>query len=248
MKFKRGTEAIIKSLKMHLEIFPSKEEDDKSLVMNELRPDVIKTTRIIDLRYFKLLNFIELRIKKFFIKSGKKTFELPENFVSFCQKCTVCVINISKNSIKNLPKEIEALGEQITEFIYSLNQLEFIPLNLFKLTNIIRLDLRGNFLTDIQRDISKLDQLRELVIADNRFEANFTILKKLFKFFSHRFVEIPDSVFDIKNLETLFVDGNKIQSINVTRLMNLKHLTTLNMQNNEIMQLPPELGLCKNIR
>jgi Leucine-rich repeat (LRR) protein len=105
---------------------------------------------------------------RFVCLSGKKSSQLPENFVSFCKKCTVCVINISKNLITNLPKEIETLDDQITEFIYSLNQLEIIPINLYKLTNLIRLDLRGNFLTEIQRDISKLEQLRELVIADNR--------------------------------------------------------------------------------
>jgi Leucine-rich repeat (LRR) protein len=63
-----------------------------------------------------------------------------------------------------------------------------------------------------------------------------------------RFTEIPDSIFDLKNLENLFANDNKIESINVARLMNLKHLSTLNLQNNEISKLPPELGKCTYLR
>ena len=114
--------------------------------------------------------------------------------------------------------------ESLSMLNYSFNQLDSIPTLVFKLKSLVQLDLRGNNLNTIDDTIQNLASLRELIIADNKF------------------TEIPNGVYYIKNLENLFANSNKIQVINVKGLANLKHLSTLNLQNNDISTVPPELG------
>ena len=49
-------------------------------------------------------------------------------------------------------------------------------------------------------------------------------------------------------LETIIMCGNQINSIDVEGLASLKNLAVLDLQNNSISQVPPELGNLKHIR
>ena len=52
----------------------------------------------------------------------------------------------------------------------------------------------------------------------------------------------------LKNLENLFANNNKICSIQANEIVQMKHLSTLNLQNNDISQVPPELGRATQLK
>lgn len=52
----------------------------------------------------------------------------------------------------------------------------------------------------------------------------------------------------MQSLEILLAKGNKITKINVCGLAELKRLATLDLSNNNIDHVPPELGNMKQLR
>ena len=65
---------------------------------------------------------------------------------------------------------------------------------------------------------------------------------------SFRFEELPKVVYNLSSLEILLANDNRIQHIDPDGVRGLSRLSSLNLQNNEIMQVPPELGLCTQLR
>ena len=60
--------------------------------------------------------------------------------------------------------------------------------------------------------------------------------------------QIPDVVFELSSLENLLISDNQVNVVNVSGLLRLTKLATLDLQNNNIMQVPPELGNCTSLR
>jgi Leucine-rich repeat (LRR) protein len=105
-----------------------------------------------------------------------------------------------------------------------------IPKPVMKLTNLVSLDLRGNHFKEITIEINKLKSLRELIIADNQL------------------TEIPSGVYDLPILENLFLNNNHIKSIDPFKINAMKFLTTLNLQNNDLLTIPIELGKAEHLK
>lgn len=55
-------------------------------------------------------------------------------------------------------------------------------------------------------------------------------------------------MFEMQGLEILLASDNQIQEINVENLKNLTRLAVLDLSNNNISQVPPELGNVKQLR
>ena len=66
--------------------------------------------------------------------------------------------------------------------------------------------------------------------------------------FSFRFSQIPDVVYELKGLEVLMLNDNKVGHIDASKIQKLDRLRSLDLQNNDIMQVPPELGNCESIK
>ena len=64
----------------------------------------------------------------------------------------------------------------------------------------------------------------------------------------NRFREIPAVVFTWSKLENILACDNQIGAIDVAGLKRLPMIATLDLQNNDIMQVPPELGLIESLR
>lgn len=64
----------------------------------------------------------------------------------------------------------------------------------------------------------------------------------------YRFTDIPEAIYDIISLESLIANNNVIAMIDVSSLEKLKKLAVLNLSNNNIAHVPPELGNLKNLR
>lgn len=64
----------------------------------------------------------------------------------------------------------------------------------------------------------------------------------------YRYKEIPESIYDVNSLEILIANDNLITNIDILSLQKLQKLTILNLANNNIGYIPPELGNLKNLR
>jgi len=49
-------------------------------------------------------------------------------------------------------------------------------------------------------------------------------------------------------LETILLSNNQVGSIDPLQLKKMEQLGTLDLQNNDLLQVPPELGNCETLR
>jgi len=63
-----------------------------------------------------------------------------------------------------------------------------------------------------------------------------------------RFTKLPSVLYTFPKLEIIFANDNKIETIEADGLKSLPCLATLDLQNNNVAQVPPELGLCTQIK
>lgn len=50
------------------------------------------------------------------------------------------------------------------------------------------------------------------------------------------------------SLETVLLSNNQLNEVDPCRLIKLVHLSTLDLSNNDLLKIPPELGLCTSLR
>lgn len=63
-----------------------------------------------------------------------------------------------------------------------------------------------------------------------------------------RLTVIPPVVFELSNIEILICHDNRIGSLDGAKLQRLSMLTTLDVSNNSIPTVPPELGLITSLK
>lgn len=63
-----------------------------------------------------------------------------------------------------------------------------------------------------------------------------------------RFKSFPEVLYHIVSLETILLGNNKVDGLDPSHLMKLSHLSTLDLSNNDLLKIPPELGLCTSLR
>lgn len=59
---------------------------------------------------------------------------------------------------------------------------------------------------------------------------------------------MPDCIFGMLGLEILFLNDNSLDAINIEGLKKLNRLATLNLSNNNIGFVPPEIGNMTHLR
>lgn len=62
------------------------------------------------------------------------------------------------------------------------------------------------------------------------------------------FTEMPPVLFELVSLTSLLVTGNKLTKIDHEGLANLNSLETLDLSMNDIIAVPPELGLMVHLK
>ena len=134
-------------------------------------------------------------------------------------------LDISNNDItaEGIPECIANL-ELLIEFAAHYNNFHHIPAAIAKLKNLSRLKLSYNKL-DSLLGVEKLKRLKTLVVDCNQIS---TIHKELYQ--------------SLRKLEVLHCAGNHIQLI-LSDIRHMKHLTDIDLANNQLQTLPPEIFL-----
>ena len=154
---------------------------------------------------------------------------------------TVTTFNVSFNKLKGIPDTIGLLQKLVTldlrlgycttlflsffSHLISLSLSILLPLYLHDLLLSFLFFNSNNILEDLPSSLSSCSQLRSLIISFNCF----TVL--------------PPVLYDCSSLETLLASDNQIMVIDVEGFLKLKSLMTLDLSNNDIVQVPPQLGL-----
>ena len=163
--------------------------------------------------------------------AGKELTFLPKEAVENALEADVTSVDLSKNLLKELPSSLEPLMTKLYELNISSNKLEKLPSSLISIgVNLQFLSLANNKLSTLPTEMSLLTNLREICLNCNKFDA------------------IPTCLYVYEKLETLLISDNQIKEIDVDGLRQLSKLTILDLGNNNIATVPPELGNLRNIR
>uniref|UniRef100_A0AAY4EXG4 Leucine-rich repeat-containing protein 40 n=1 Tax=Denticeps clupeoides TaxID=299321 RepID=A0AAY4EXG4_9TELE len=127
--------------------------------------------------------------------------------------------------IKDQPQTAMTLPSQAKINIHSIRTLKTLDYR-----REIFFFFRNNLLTTLPSEMKSLTKLRTVVLSFNRFKC------------------FPDVLYKIAALETILISNNQVGSIDPIQLKELSNLSTLDLQNNDIMQVPPELGNCTSLR
>ncbi|XP_078264110.1 leucine-rich repeat-containing protein 40 [Rhinoraja longicauda] len=162
--------------------------------------------------------------------SDKKAVVVPDEVFNASNGVPIVSVNLSKNLLTAVPSRITELKATVTDVNLGFNKLGSISLELCTLEHLIHLDLRNNLLTSLPMEMKRLQRLQTVILSFNRFK------------------EFPDVLYHIPALETILLSNNQVGAIDSVQLMQLTRLSTLDMQNNDLMHVPPELGNCINLR
>ncbi|XP_043667723.1 leucine-rich repeat-containing protein 40-like [Vespula pensylvanica] len=142
----------------------------------------------------------------------------------------VTLIDLSRNHMRELP-EMLSIITTVTDLKLTSNLLTHLPEWIGeKYEHLQALDLSKNHLLSLPSTIGLFKYLRSIDISFNRF------------------TELPEDIYEISTLETLEANDNLIANIDVSLLKKLKRLAILNLANNNIDNVPAELGNLTNIR
>lgn len=151
-------------------------------------------------------------------------------------------LNISRNSIKSISKELAKLVN-IRYLDISFNQLSFLSSSmssssekedssdssrLFSLCNLTYLNISNNPLSVLPSSIGKLDLLKYLNASNCELS------------------DLPDEILSLSRLEDLLLSDNDIVELpaNLDKLSNLKNL---DITGNNIHDLPVSIGKCSQL-
>ncbi|XP_074859301.1 leucine-rich repeat-containing protein 40 isoform X2 [Carettochelys insculpta] len=162
--------------------------------------------------------------------SEKQAAVIPDEIFNAVGNNSITAVNFSKNQLKEIPKRIVELKESACDVNLGFNKLSSISLEVCMLHKLTHLDIRNNFLMSLPEEMGALTRLQIINLCFNRF--------KIF----------PNVLYRIPTLETILLSNNQVGSIDPLQIREMDKLCTLDLQNNDLLQVPPELGNCVNLR
>ncbi|XP_004679169.1 PREDICTED: leucine-rich repeat-containing protein 40 [Condylura cristata] len=162
--------------------------------------------------------------------SDKQTTLIPDEVFDAVKSNVITSINFSKNQLCEIPKRIVELKDMVSDVNLSFNKLPSLSVELCMLQKLTFLDLRNNFLNSLPEEMGSLMKLQTINLSFNRFKI------------------LPEVLYHIRTLETILISNNQVGSVNPEKMKTMENLITLDLQNNDLLQIPPELGNCVNLR
>ncbi|NXT37761.1 LRC40 protein, partial [Pelecanoides urinatrix] len=162
--------------------------------------------------------------------SEKQAAVIPEEMFNAVRSNPVATVNFSKNQLNEVPPRIVELKDSVCDVNLGFNKISSISLELCMLHKLAHLDIRNNFLTSLPEEMEALTRLQIINLSFNRFKV------------------FPSVLYRIVALETILLSNNQVGSIDPLQLQKMDKLGTLDLQNNDLLQVPPELGNCETLR
>uniref|UniRef100_A0A668TFU1 Leucine rich repeat containing 40 n=1 Tax=Oreochromis aureus TaxID=47969 RepID=A0A668TFU1_OREAU len=181
----------------------------------------------------ELLKYLRGRVKEEPEKTdgGDTAMMLPSQArVNVHDIKTLKLLAYSDKQAGSIPEELfdAAADQSIATVNFSKNQLTSVPPRLLEFqSSLSEINLGFNRLISCSPDICKLLQLTHIDL---------------------RFKSFPDVLYETLSLETILLANNQVCEVDPSRLMKLTHLSTLDLANNDLLNIPPELGLCTSLR
>ncbi|XP_065354047.1 leucine-rich repeat-containing protein 40-like [Cloeon dipterum] len=153
--------------------------------------------------------------------------EVPDEVFEEAVQAEVYNVDLCKNLLTQVPSGVTLVAELLTELNLSNNKLTTLPTTLTACKRLQYLEVSQNLLTDLPPNFDAFEQLREINFSFNRFEA------------------VPACLYGLPKLEILMCRDNKIKEIDAVGLGSIPRLATLDLSNNDISSVPPQLGLIR---
>lgn len=196
----------------------------------------------------------------------RETYDLSENESK----------GLSRKSSKRssgLPDTVNLHGRPCLDL--SMSELQMVPPQVFKDTNLRIFKLNGNFLRFLPFELSKLQNLEELYLQNNKLEfvpaqvcalVNLQVLDvsyndinmlpysishlknlKVLDIAYNNIKLLPESLHFLQELEVLNLDGNKTGQLNNV-IFGLNNLVTLKARSNNLITLPKQISKLKKLK
>ncbi|CAL8255716.1 unnamed protein product [Merluccius merluccius] len=176
------------------------------------------------------VNIHNIQTLKILDYSEKRSDNVPDEVFDAAAGQTVTTINFSKNQLTTLPPRLAEFQGSLTELNLGFNKLPCLAPAVSSLVQLTHLDLRNNQLSDLPSDLGTLKKLRSVILNYNKFKC------------------FPDVLYEIVSLETVLLGNNQVGGVDAGRLKALVALSTLDLSNNDLLNIAPELGLCTSLR
>ncbi|CAJ1060146.1 leucine-rich repeat-containing protein 40 [Xyrichtys novacula] len=162
--------------------------------------------------------------------SEKQASDIPDELFDAAADQGVTTVNFSKNHLTQVPSRLVELQSSVSDLNLGFNRLTCCSVDICKLLQLMHLDLGNNQLSDLPPEMKNLTKLRSIALNYNRFKS------------------FPEVLYQIMSLDTVLLSNNQVGGVDPSRLLKLVHLTTLDLSNNDLLNIPPELGLCTTLR
>ncbi|GAA6231930.1 leucine-rich repeat-containing protein 40-like [Lates japonicus] len=176
------------------------------------------------------VNLHNIKTLKLLVYSEKQADIIPDELFDAAADQGVTTVNFSKNQLTSIPLRLVELHSSLSDVNLGFNRLTCCSPDICKLLQLIHIDLRNNQLSDLPSEMKNLTKLRSIILSYNRFKS------------------FPEVLYQIASLETVLLGNNQVGVVDPSCLMKLAHLSTLDLSNNDLLNIPPELGLCSSLR
>ncbi|KAJ3599367.1 hypothetical protein NHX12_033330 [Muraenolepis orangiensis] len=193
-------------------------------------PDKAETDTAMTLPSQAMVNVHNIKTLKVLDYSDKSSDTIPDEVFDAAAGQTVTTMNFSKNQLTTLPPRLTEFQGSVTELNMGFNKLSCLSPAVSMLVQLTYLDLRNNQLRDLPADLVTLKKLRSVILNFNQFKC------------------FPDVLYQIVSLETVLLGNNQVGGVDAGRLKALPALYTLDLSNNDLLSVEPELGLCTSLR
>uniref|UniRef100_A0A673CQN4 Leucine rich repeat containing 40 n=1 Tax=Sphaeramia orbicularis TaxID=375764 RepID=A0A673CQN4_9TELE len=177
-----------------------------------------------------LLTVSETQTTLVFVFSEKQADQVPDEVFDAAADQAISNVNFSKNRLSNIPPRLMEFHSSVSDINLGFNRLTCCSPDVCKLLQLMHIDFRNNQLSDLPSEMRNLTKLRSIILNYNRFKT------------------FPDILYEVVSLETVLLGNNQVGGVDPGRLIKLVNLSTLDLSNNDLLNIPPELGLCTTLR
>eukprot|EP00116_Pleurobrachia_bachei_P006740 sb/3467002/ len=144
--------------------------------------------------------------------------------------CGIVRLSMQGCSLGSVPEQVYTLRGTLQELELGQNNIREISPEMGKMVKLRKLNLINNSVKELPQEMSGLVALEDLNMSHNKL------------------TEIPETVYSMKALCSLIMSNNQIGMVEPSKLIGLTSLVCIDLENNNIGRLPPELSLIPNLR